>query len=265
MTHHIDRVLSGLHGVRRRDTGWMALCPGHDDRSPSLSIDVADDGTILFKCFAGCEQGHLIERVSATAGIDPRELFPPKDAVLRSNGHGSSGSGHGTTPRPPAPWPGLTVAALRRGQEARRRPASRVGSLGHPLRGQARCAHQLCRCNWKRSRCPLPHSAGEGRRLGPLQMAEGRHREPLRIRPARPSASAWVRRASRGGERYPHLLAPRGAGAGDPRCGELEGITRRPPARGHPDHLRPDRAGPRRTEAPREARRLSHRRSRVGR
>jgi hypothetical protein len=110
MTSSLDRVLSGLQGVRRRDTGWVALCPGHDDHTPSLSIDVADDGTILFKCFAGCEQGHLIERVSATVGIDLRELFPPKDTVLHSNGHRPSASGTGTTPRPPAPWPGLTVA-----------------------------------------------------------------------------------------------------------------------------------------------------------
>jgi hypothetical protein len=106
----IDRVLSGLHGVRRRDTGWMARCPGHDDRTPSLSIDLADDGTILFKCFAGCEQRHVIERVSETIGIDPRELFPPNDGLHLSNGHGASASGNGAAWRSRAPWAGLTVS-----------------------------------------------------------------------------------------------------------------------------------------------------------
>jgi len=31
----------------------MALCPAHDDRNPSLSIQLADD-RILIHCFAGC-------------------------------------------------------------------------------------------------------------------------------------------------------------------------------------------------------------------
>jgi hypothetical protein len=88
----------------------MALCPGHDDRNPSLSIDVADDGTILLKCFAGCEQGHVLQRVSTTAGLDPREFFGPKDGVRQNNGHGPLASDNGATSRPPAPWPGLTLA-----------------------------------------------------------------------------------------------------------------------------------------------------------
>jgi hypothetical protein len=105
-----DRVLLSLQGVRTRDTGWMALCPGHHDTHPSLSIDVADDGTILLNCFAGCTQEHVIERVCVMAGIDRGALFSPQDGVHKSNGNGPSANGHGVPPRPPATWAGLTLA-----------------------------------------------------------------------------------------------------------------------------------------------------------
>jgi putative DNA primase/helicase len=42
--------------------GWTARCPAHDDRTPSLSIRDADDGKVLVRCHAGCDQ----ERVIAT-------------------------------------------------------------------------------------------------------------------------------------------------------------------------------------------------------
>src|SRR5215469_4194225 len=34
----LNALLEPLHGVRRTTGGWMARCPAHDDRSPSLSI-----------------------------------------------------------------------------------------------------------------------------------------------------------------------------------------------------------------------------------
>lgn len=50
----VDDVLSRLEGVRRSGSGWVALCPCHEDREPSLSIGEGDDGRLLLKCFAGC-------------------------------------------------------------------------------------------------------------------------------------------------------------------------------------------------------------------
>jgi putative DNA primase/helicase len=38
----------------------MARCPAHDDREPSLSIRDADDGKVLVRCHAGCDQGRVI-------------------------------------------------------------------------------------------------------------------------------------------------------------------------------------------------------------
>ncbi len=49
----LDQVLSRLRGVRRCGRGWVARCPAHDDREPSLSI--AENGEqLLLHCFASC-------------------------------------------------------------------------------------------------------------------------------------------------------------------------------------------------------------------
>lgn len=49
-----DDVLPRLAGVRPCGDGWIAPCPAHPDRRPSLSIREGDDGKLLLKCFAGC-------------------------------------------------------------------------------------------------------------------------------------------------------------------------------------------------------------------
>lgn len=72
---HIDELLSRLTKVKKSGQDkWIACCPAHEDRSPSLSIKESD-GTILMKCFAGCS----IEDVCGAMGIDLTELFPPRD------------------------------------------------------------------------------------------------------------------------------------------------------------------------------------------
>ena len=40
---------------------WMARCPAHDDRTPSLAIRDADDGKVLVYCHAGCDQARVID------------------------------------------------------------------------------------------------------------------------------------------------------------------------------------------------------------
>jgi putative DNA primase/helicase len=39
---------------------WTACCPAHDDRTPSLSIRDADDGKVLVRYYAGCDQERVI-------------------------------------------------------------------------------------------------------------------------------------------------------------------------------------------------------------
>lgn len=74
----IETFLSKLQKVRKRAHGqWMALCPVHGEKTPSLSIK-DDNGTILIHCF-GCGAGGV--DVCGAVGVDPAELFPPRDNV----------------------------------------------------------------------------------------------------------------------------------------------------------------------------------------
>jgi hypothetical protein len=65
----VDATLSALAGVRRRNAGWVARCPAHDDREPSLSVGVGGDGELLLHCFRGC----AFEAVVAAFGRARRE------------------------------------------------------------------------------------------------------------------------------------------------------------------------------------------------
>ena len=47
-------------GGRKTGSGWVARCPAHDDRKPSLAISNTDDGKVLVRCHAGCNQARVI-------------------------------------------------------------------------------------------------------------------------------------------------------------------------------------------------------------
>jgi putative DNA primase/helicase len=57
----IAKVLGG----RKVGAAWMARCPAHDDREPSLSIADARDGKVLVRCHAGCGQRDVIAALRA--------------------------------------------------------------------------------------------------------------------------------------------------------------------------------------------------------
>jgi putative DNA primase/helicase len=64
-------LLSKLAHVHPAGPGrWMALCPAHPDRKPSLSIRVGG-GKILLHCFAGCSA----DSVLAAVGLTWRDLY----------------------------------------------------------------------------------------------------------------------------------------------------------------------------------------------
>jgi putative DNA primase/helicase len=47
-------------GGRKSGSAWMAACPAHEDREPSLSITDTDNGKVLVRCHAGCNQEKVI-------------------------------------------------------------------------------------------------------------------------------------------------------------------------------------------------------------
>jgi len=62
----IDAVLARLKKLKRRsENSW------HDDRNPSLSVSVGDDGRVLLNCFSGCSS----DAVRAALGLEWRDLY----------------------------------------------------------------------------------------------------------------------------------------------------------------------------------------------
>ncbi len=75
----VELVLSKLPSAKRNGRGWMARCPAHDDRNPSLSVAEGDDGRALVKCHAGCATEYVIESI----GLIMADLMPDTLQVRR--------------------------------------------------------------------------------------------------------------------------------------------------------------------------------------
>lgn len=72
ITDPMDVLLSRLDGVKQSGARYMARCPAHQDRSPSLSLSQGDDGRVLIHCHAGCSASDVL----AAVGMGFRDLFP---------------------------------------------------------------------------------------------------------------------------------------------------------------------------------------------
>jgi hypothetical protein len=71
----IENILNRLTKVKQSGKGrWMASCPSHEDKSPSLSVRELDDGRILMHCFGGCNVGEVLGALSLTL----EDLFPER-------------------------------------------------------------------------------------------------------------------------------------------------------------------------------------------
>jgi len=62
---NLEEVLRKLHSItmhtpqERKPGIWRTKCPAHDDREPSLDVEVLD-GEINFKCWAGCRPEEIL-------------------------------------------------------------------------------------------------------------------------------------------------------------------------------------------------------------
>ena len=78
----VERVLAALPDAKRNGKDWIARCPAHDDRRPSLSIAQGDDGRALLHCHAGCSN----EDIVAALGWTMTQLMPPATGPHRGRG-----------------------------------------------------------------------------------------------------------------------------------------------------------------------------------
>lgn len=82
MRDKVSNFLNKLNKVqgRGRDS-WVACCPSHDDKNPSLKIDIKND-KILIKCWSGCST----EDILGSVGMDFDDIFPDRAIYHRSSG-----------------------------------------------------------------------------------------------------------------------------------------------------------------------------------
>lgn len=72
-------LISRLNKVRQTGPGsWIACCPAHEDRTPSLTVKEADDGRVLVHCFAGC----AVENIVGAVGMELSDLFPDRPLTV---------------------------------------------------------------------------------------------------------------------------------------------------------------------------------------
>ena len=90
----LDGLVARLKGVRRTGQGrYMARCPTRNDKTPSLSIREADNGSILVHDFGGSDFHEIV----AALGLQPIELIPEHLRHARDNLQPTKSA-------PPIPW-----------------------------------------------------------------------------------------------------------------------------------------------------------------
>lgn len=69
----LEKLLNRLNKVKRTGDGkYMACCPAHQDRSPSLAINDLGDGRILLNCFSSCDTYSILRSI----GLEWADVMP---------------------------------------------------------------------------------------------------------------------------------------------------------------------------------------------
>jgi len=99
MSTYPERFLGRLKGLKQLpDSGkylarWTARCPAHNDRTPSLSISLAQDNRLLVHCHAKCNT----EDVLSVVGLEMSDLYPSSASPSKKN----APEKHSPTPESP--------------------------------------------------------------------------------------------------------------------------------------------------------------------
>jgi hypothetical protein len=88
----IEVVLARVEEVTNRaprpsGDNWSALCPAHDDTTPSLSVKVGRDDAVLLHCHSGCDVGAVLTALN----LATRDLFPAAAKTPDVRAHQTSG------------------------------------------------------------------------------------------------------------------------------------------------------------------------------
>lgn len=216
----IELVLDGLRGrglaIRQtQPSAWLAQCPAHDDRRPSLSITRLDNGRVLIHCHAGCSPQAIVDAI----GLDMADLTPP---------NGDWGGRHGRHPGRPGPL-GQSCRIVTLRQDVRP-PAGvfQTVAMECMAKGCAKAAAELGVSEGVLTRLGVGWSEVHQAWTFPMSNAEG---EIIGLRLRSPDGHKWSAKGSKNGLFVPDLLP---AQCGDDEKGShaigdvLTGINRRP-------------------------------------
>ena len=115
----VRQLLERLERVESRNGSYLALCPAHEDREPSLSVGEGDDGRALIKCFAGCTPQNITDAL----GLQMSDLFEHRNGAPARRRRPSGPPSPPTTHQP-------SSCTLRAYAEAKALPEEFLGRLG---------------------------------------------------------------------------------------------------------------------------------------
>lgn len=187
----LSDVLDRLEQVRKAPRGYLARCPAHEDRTPSLSVGVGADDRVLLHCFGGCEAVDIV----AVLGLSMKDLAG--DAVVGAPR---------VLPAVRRPVPSPTWSDQAQLDAAVDQAQDRLANAGfdHPAVQYARNRFGLTTDDVRRFRLGFMTTGGVGRLLVPLRDPRGnvltwqaRALDPtVAMRwwsPSSPSQGAWPR------------------------------------------------------------------------
>jgi len=84
----LDKLTECDRKPRQNGRGWMALCPAHVDRRPSLSIKEGENGVAILHCHAGCDYADVMKAL----GCDAKRAASPTREIADTYDYVDEGS-----------------------------------------------------------------------------------------------------------------------------------------------------------------------------
>ncbi len=85
----IEEILPLFKNKKKSGKGFLVICPGHDDKEPSLSVSEGSDRKVLLNCHAGCSTARVLRAI----GLEMKDLFPDTQSrIIRLDGNRSKAS-----------------------------------------------------------------------------------------------------------------------------------------------------------------------------
>ena len=94
-------------GAARQGAGWRALCPAHNDRTPSLSLSLSPTGVLLVRCWSGCDARAVLRAIAQITNMSSascaRDILTPTNST-RAPGRSEKNAHDAALPAAPPEW-----------------------------------------------------------------------------------------------------------------------------------------------------------------